>query len=97
MTEKHTPTPWRVLRGVNTGNCVQDANGDRVAVFFGFSEARRNVEHTVKCVNSHEKLVAALAFAASVIKCGEAWTGDCEEKIGKVLKEVRRLSDKGGE
>lgn len=37
----------------------------------------------------NKELFEALAFASSVIKCGELWTDTCEEKIGAALAKAR--------
>lgn len=67
MTEKHTPTPYRV--GINKTTIVCDTpvpeiNGSDDNSYGGHliaeSLAPRNAAHIVKCVNLHDELVEVL-------------------------------------
>ncbi len=53
-------------------------------------EKRDAEEHLRTEMDFHQiqlaELRGALAFAASVIKSGEAWTEHCEQRIGKLLR-----------
>lgn len=60
MTQKHTPTPWKVYQfgGVQIG---QEDTGEAICSMWGDkSEGDANAAHIVKCVNMHDGLVEAL-------------------------------------
>jgi hypothetical protein len=52
--QSHTPTPW-AIDGFNGDNLIYHGN-ERVCVEI----ADANAEHIVRCVNSYDRLVAAL-------------------------------------
>lgn len=57
----HTPTPWKI--GLNPGPMIYATKqGVQVAdlTFDVVSERHANALHIVKCVNSHDSLIAAL-------------------------------------
>jgi hypothetical protein len=65
----HTPTPWRVSNGTTgryrsptTTIAVDHASGveQTVATMAGISASKADAAHIVRCVNSHDALVAAL-------------------------------------
>lgn len=76
MTTNHTPTPWHVASdGLTIKECC---DSDRA---FPFTVAkvddvsrtdRANASHIVRCVNSHDALVAALENLVETHDLGEA-------------------------
>ena len=60
-------------------------------IVFGEYEAAMDavLEHAVFRSGSGVHVRDALAFASSVIKCGEPWTDKCERIIGGALKTTR--------
>ena len=57
MNAKHTATPWKVTEFDNGKMSIEDANGECPLV-------QKNAAHIVRCVNSHDALLAALAAIA---------------------------------
>jgi len=79
-TATHTPTPWRVgghCQPFQIVHSVRIANGTFVNDSVAYvpetrEEYEANAAHIVRCVNAHDRLVAALRIAMSVIKAHHA-------------------------
>ena len=67
METKHTPTPWIHLEG-GDGHFSITGDGKEVAFTppdYPFVHARANAAHIVRCVNSHDDLLAACQEAST--------------------------------
>jgi hypothetical protein len=70
---KHTPTPWKRAgrQPDNHGVNIVDYRGFLVAqaraAGGGWSDAKSNAAHIVRCVNAHDELVAALRSLAEQV------------------------------
>ena len=73
MTQKHTPGPWKHIRGrlrprfSTTINEIQDSQGNPIVNWQGFDDSNRpkgvhaaNARFIVRACNAHEDLLAAL-------------------------------------
>lgn len=88
---KHTPTPWRVNPGEpewfafdNRFFTVTDKEGLILAFckdWMDGDEPKKNAEHIVRCVNSHEALVSALQQARKWIREQMAENGCPEDRL----------------
>lgn len=83
----HTPTPWIASdRRVSAHDGTQIAsamlNGSTVGNHIDTDVA--NAAHIVRCVNSHDELVAALAKARGALEAN-GWAQDCP----KTMKAIR--------
>lgn len=65
-----------------------DGNEDWRLAPSAVAEVKRLREDYDALLDSNEKLAVALAFARSVIMCGEPWTDACEEIIGGALRSI---------
>jgi hypothetical protein len=69
MSTQHTPTPWAILHGghMKRYDIFENTQGDNIGFLVCTLEAwmqsaniKANAEHIVRCVNSHDDLLAAL-------------------------------------
>lgn len=89
MSSKHSPTPW------TASTIEQITAADQRIIGDLFSFGHTDAAHIVKCVNSHDDLVAALKEAHRALwdEQVESATGlphldDVVEKIEKALADV---------
>jgi hypothetical protein len=85
---KHTPTPWHTYKQT-VGYAVdaydrETSHTGQIRIVSKTSEA--NAEHIVRCVNSHDELVAALREIAHSAECN----GGGFLKRADLLNVVRR-------
>jgi len=92
----HTPTPWYINMEINGSNIAAVEPFKDIAVCFSNSvpipstptieEGQANAAHIVLCVNSHDKLVAAVKAAKTSIILPE-FSSD-EQVRSSVLKKL---------
>lgn len=80
---KHTPTPWRIGKGhcVVADEPVPGMDGSDAIEYYGGhliaeSITTENCEHIVRCVNSHDALVAQMINALELIELLRANSSD---------------------
>ena len=85
----HSPTPWTFQ-----DDFVVDANGETVCVGVGVPD--EDDRYAVRCVNTHDALVAALkltrsalAVTAGIARSGESLNGNDELTVDQAMNESR--------
>lgn len=69
---------------------IAEAAQKRIRERIGYVLAGRDVPDIAALIDARlAPVLEAMAFAASVIKCGEPWTKTCEERIGAALALLR--------
>ena len=86
---KHTPTPWKILKAINTpevGDAIVDCNSSKnlIASYI----APSNAEFIVRAVNSHEALLGAAKIGLSYMRPGDHYI-----VYGTDLKTVKSAID----